>query len=92
MGDEFANLNLCAVLFLSRAAVNLNWCDSTYYYIIASNKALTVYNCPAQLIQVLGISIHFSQSDITYGGKIRAMYSVKWSHWTFPYIALNRLP
>ena len=31
MRAELANLNHCAVLFLSRATVNLSWYDSIYY-------------------------------------------------------------
>ena len=33
MRAKFANLNYCAVPFLSRAAVNLSW----YYYILYDN-------------------------------------------------------
>ena len=33
MRAELANLNHCAVSFLSRAAVNLSWYDSTHYII-----------------------------------------------------------
>ena len=33
MRAELANLNHCAVPFLSRAAVNLSWYDSTCIYI-----------------------------------------------------------
>ena len=40
---ELPNLNNCAVLFLSLAAVNLSWYDSTYLqrYIIRSISAYT---------------------------------------------------
>ena len=31
MRTELANLNHCAVLFLSRAATNLSWYDSIYH-------------------------------------------------------------
>ena len=34
MRAELANINHCAVPFLSRAAVNLSWYDSTYIIII----------------------------------------------------------
>ena len=43
MRIELANLNHCAVLFLSRAAVNLNWYDSIYLYIYIYNFCVEVF-------------------------------------------------
>ena len=44
MRAELANLSQCALPFLSRAAVNLSWCDSSYgitYRSVISNIGIS---------------------------------------------------
>ena len=42
MRAELANLNHCAVLFLSRAAVNLSWYDSILYVYVSTNNVKSI--------------------------------------------------
>ena len=44
MRAELANLNHCAVPFLSRAAVNLSWYDSTVFYILMKPIPITCFS------------------------------------------------
>ena len=53
MRAKLANLNHCAVPLLSRADVNLSWCDSKYVIILYNIKPLE------PKIWILGESIQF---------------------------------
>ena len=46
MRAELANLNHCAVLFLSRAAVNFSWYDSTPYVTCYTSTYIYLYTIP----------------------------------------------
>ena len=78
MRAKLTNLNHCAVPFLSRAAVNLSWYDSTYSYdrhvFVASSKwihrqSFTPYNQSEYMdklksIEILPMKQHFLKYDL----------------------------
>ena len=70
MRAELANLNHCAVPFLSRAAVNLCWYYITYSFIVIKTETYT-------LGSVLAGSVRQKKSEIRFGsGSAKILGSV----------------
>ena len=57
MRAELANLNYCAVPFLSRATVNLYWCYLTYELYYAYSQTVTT------ILHYLTINIRFTGNN-----------------------------
>ena len=65
MRAELANLNHCAVPFLSRAAVNLSWFDSILYFLHGAfyivrmyTVQCTLYNTGKDMIHIIQYTVH----------------------------------